>query len=298
MTLLFALILAANPVRMMDEPQVTGWSKDGSSFVWTFLDQSYINVPEDSENMELGETARVAVVYDVSSSTKTEYLVSYKAVRAKNGGYVKSRYVNAPNKAALDAWRRTNPLSLTTGSTGPRGETAEALVNDAPETSWTYLDDSTTRLRVTKAGVEASVEVNDGVGMFVPEHTVDVYWDPTGYRVAIVLWTLPAQTMRGKSPLTAEVYFLDIPRTRVQLLSPPRLDEKAAELAVRLGEANCEVSRAAPKKDRNATVIYAAKGAEADAKAIARLIKGATVEPLTWKPDVELVIALGAPGAR
>lgn len=130
--------------------------------------------------MVLAETARVAVVYDVGTKSKNEYLVSYK------------------------------------------------------------------------------VDVNDGVGMFVPEHSIDVYWDPTGFRAAMVLWTLPAQT----------------------------------------GEANCEVSRAEPKKDRNATVIYAAAGSEYDAQAIAKLIKGATVEPLTWKPGVEIVVALGAPGVR
>lgn len=50
MTLRLALLLTANPVRMMDEPQVMGWSRDGSSFVWTFLDQSYDNVAPDSED--------------------------------------------------------------------------------------------------------------------------------------------------------------------------------------------------------------------------------------------------------
>jgi hypothetical protein len=219
-------------------------------------------------------------------------------VRAKNEGYVKSRYVNSPDKNALDAWRRANPLVATSGFTGPRGESAEVMVGDSAQTEWSCGEGCKVTLSVKKPGGEASADFEDGPGMFIPQRSTEVFWDPTGWRAAFVVWTAPAQTMRGMTTQTAEVYFLDVPKTRVQLLSTSRLDAKAQEVEKRLSEANCEVSRGTPKADRNATVIYFAAGFEDEAKTLQKLIKGATVEPLTWKPGVEIVVALGAPGAR
>jgi hypothetical protein len=47
-------------------------------------------------------------------------------------------------------------------------------------------------------------------------------------------------------------------------------------------------------KPRKASVVYTAKGAEAKAKAVAAAIPGgATVEPLTWKSDCDVVVAVG-----
>src|SRR5207245_1905749 len=46
---------------------------------------------------------------------------------------------------------------------------------------------------------------------------------------------------------------------------------------------------------RDTSVVYAAKGAEAVAKQVAASVPGgATVEPLTWKSDAAVIVALGA----
>lgn len=298
MNLLLVLVAAATPVNLHSEPQVMGWTKDGTSFVWTWVRTSYMTNPKNEEESFLAESVRVAVVLDVATKQQTEYLVSYKALRAKNDGFLKKEYANAPTKADLDAWRRDHPLVATTGFTGPRGESADVIVDESPRTQWTCSEGCKVTLSVKKGAAAASVDFEDGPGMFIPDHSVDVYWDPTGWQAAFVVSTAAAQTMRGMTSPSAELYLVDIPKTRVQLLAMGRLDDKAKELVTRLNELNCDVTRGEPKKDRNATVIYAAAGCEEDAKAIAKLIKGATVEPLTWKPDAELVIALGAPGAR
>jgi hypothetical protein len=88
------------------------------------------------------------------------------------------------------------------------------------------------------------------------------------------------------------------PFPRVQVLYPPKkpLDEKAIgfvdSLAASVG---CVVSFAGEaKKARPASVIYFAKGNEAEAKALAeKLPGGATTEPLTWETTANLVLAVG-----
>jgi len=56
--------------------------------------------------------------------------------------------------------------------------------------------------------------------------------------------------------------------------------------------------KGASQKHRDTSVIYAAEGFESQAAQIAALVPGgATVAPLTWKTQAQLVVAVGASGA-
>jgi hypothetical protein len=90
---------------------------------------------------------------------------------------------------------------------------------------------------------------------------------------------------------------------RVQVLYPPKapLDRdallKVDQLAAKAGLVVAFAGEA--QKERPKTVVYVAKGSEAQAKTLAALLpSGATVEPLTWKVNASVVIAVGASFTR
>jgi len=68
------------------------------------------------------------------------------------------------------------------------------------------------------------------------------------------------------------------------------IDVSVVEAGLEVRQRRREAQKARPK-----TVVYVAKGSEAQAKALAALLPGgAAVEPLTWKVNASVVIAVGA----
>lgn len=120
---------------------------------------------------------------------------------------------------------------------------------------------------------------------------VRVWWSPDGRR-ALVASSSAFSYSGGYAALVPG------PLPRVQVLYPPggmltsaqlqQLDALAAPLG-------CVVSYAGEaKKARPTTVIYADKGFEKQAKALAEKVPGgATVEPRTWASNASLVVAIG-----
>ena len=87
---------------------------------------------------------------------------------------------------------------------------------------------------------------------------------------------------------------------RVMMVRKGVPDAAVAAATDALTKAGYAVARTDPGDDaRDKTIVYAAKGFEADAQKIAAAIHGgATVQPLTWKPGYDLVVALGATAAK
>ena len=53
------------------------------------------------------------------------------------------------------------------------------------------------------------------------------------------------------------------------------------------------VSTGSAQKARKSTVIYFAPAYKQTAEKLAKALEGATIEPLTWKPNEHLVVAVG-----
>jgi hypothetical protein len=86
----------------------------------------------------------------------------------------------------------------------------------------------------------------------------------------------------------------------VELLGEEALTKKVgADVSAALARGGFTTLRIArAQKARAQSVVYAAKGAEADAAALAALVPGgATVEALSWKSEARLVLALGTSAA-
>jgi hypothetical protein len=120
------------------------------------------------------------------------------------------------------------------------------------------------------------------------------YWSPDGHYVAFVvrstLWS-------GGGGMYGVEGYVGAAGPRVQVLAVKDVLAAAKAPAVKAVEvAGGVVVFAGPaKKARERSVIYAAKGSEALAKAIAVGVPGgATVEALSWKTEAEVVVALGA----
>jgi len=129
---------------------------------------------------------------------------------------------------------------------------------------------------------------NDGLFLATP------YWSPDGRYVAWVLKTSDWQGMDGSVQLYVVIGSGGNPRAQV-LAAPDVLKQAGGPVTKAVEAAGLTVVLVGKaQKPRDQSVVYAAKGFEAAAKRAAAAVPGgATVEPLTWKPGVELVVALG-----
>jgi hypothetical protein len=134
------------------------------------------------------------------------------------------------------------------------------------------------------------------VGNYVTSATVTPWPSPDGTAVAILQRFAAAETALGPAPALDMVSVYGVSPV-VEVLASSDLAAAVVEAtAASLGGLPVRVGSA--QKAREKTVVYAAEGFEAQAQAIAAKVPGgAVVEPLTWKPIGDLVIALGASAA-
>jgi hypothetical protein len=126
---------------------------------------------------------------------------------------------------------------------------------------------------------------------------LELFWSPDGRRVAWHLWNSVCDHSIGDwecSLLSNEFVLERTAGPRVSVVAfgeaPTQLG-KALDALEKAGFTPTQVGPA--QKARTATVVYAAKGKEADAKRVAAALGDAKVEPLTWKADADVVVALG-----
>ena len=124
------------------------------------------------------------------------------------------------------------------------------------------------------------------------DQRVEFVWSPEGRRVAYLIH-LESSTDGGG--VDYEVTFGPTQGPRVQVLGVKGLGPDAYAAALdALEKAGLTPTVAGEAKEAHAsTVVFAAKGFEADARKAAQALPGATVAPLTWKPGYELVVVLG-----
>jgi len=129
---------------------------------------------------------------------------------------------------------------------------------------------------------------NEGLAHATP------YWSPDGRYIA---WLLRSSTWEGMDGSVAMYVVIGSGGgARAQVLAAPDVLKQAGATVTKAVEAAglTVVLVGKAQKPREQSVVYAAKGFEAAAKRAAAAVPGgATVEPLTWKPGVELVVALG-----
>ncbi|MDP1829488.1 MAG: LytR C-terminal domain-containing protein [Archangium sp.] len=293
------MLLAATPFNLGDEPAILGFTKDGTALVWTFKDSAWVPNPKNEEDMVLGEVATIAVVHDAQSGAETQYLLSLKRVSRFADDRLKARYASAEGATAFSTWKKNNPLSALSGFTGPRGAAATVKVGEEESTQWEAAGNPV-KLVINRGSGETSDGFDDGQeAMYTAQRSAEVWWDPTGRRAAFAVITARAQTMRGAVPEHGDVYLVEVPAPRVEVLAPARLSAEGDKVAGVVKAAGFVVSRINPaQKDRAATVIYAHPDFMPEAKTLAAALPGATIEKLTWKANGDVVVAVGAPGAK
>jgi hypothetical protein len=124
------------------------------------------------------------------------------------------------------------------------------------------------------------------------DQRVEFVWSPDGRRVA---YLVHLESATDGSGINYAVRFGPTQGPRVQVLgvkgTMPALYVVAASALEKAGLT--PISAGEAKNPHPNTVVFAAKGFEADARKAAQALRGATVEPLTWKPGYELVVVLG-----
>jgi hypothetical protein len=121
---------------------------------------------------------------------------------------------------------------------------------------------------------------------------VEPVWSPDGGRVAYLVHEESATDRNG---IGFSVTFGPTQGPRVQVLGVKGTASDVYEEAQSALEAAglAPVAEGEAKAAHPTTVVFAAKGFEAEAKKAAKALPGAKVDVLTWKPGYELVVVLG-----
>ena len=124
------------------------------------------------------------------------------------------------------------------------------------------------------------------------DYRVEFFWSPDGGRVAYLVHHESATEGGG---VDFSVVFGPTQGPRVQVLGVKGTTPDAyleAQLALELaGLPSIAVGEA--KSAHPTTVIFAAKGFEAEARKALKELPGARIEKLTWQPGYDLVVVLG-----
>lgn len=147
-------------------------------------------------------------------------------------------------------------------------------------------------LRVARAGMTYVVSTVSSIA------SADVYWSPDSRYIA---WVIQPSRWRGGDGSRSVAIYVGASGPRAQVLAAPDVLKRSGQAAAAVVEgAGLAVVFVGPaKKARDRSVVYAARGFEAQAKQVAgKLAGGATVEALTWDAKAELVVALGQSALR
>lgn len=302
---LAALALLA-PTLALAQVEVLGWSKDSA---WFALQRSV-------DNGGAGGTSAGSVAVQVVGAVTAEK----QEFHLKDFGDDKGEVVDAKGTAAFEAWRRAHPLTQATPARASKDgrASAELTAKDAAVTGWSNdgggfafdgaliecPDDGSANMGgcgVKPATLTAWLTV---AGKKRPAATFTVagrngkvtpYWSPDGSRVAWVLEASAPNPFSG-DPMKVLVEFSGNGSMAVELLADEALLKQIApKVASALRKAGFPPARSGKAvKPREKSVVYAASGSEAVAKQVAAAVPGgATVEPLSWKTDCDVVVAVG-----
>jgi hypothetical protein len=292
-----------------------GWTADGRTFVFRAeIVEPWAGIPDDSDEIY---QAKIGVVLDAVTGEPLPFVLSWK------GEHVKPETLKTFGKKRpqeFEAWLKAHPLQMVTGAASPDGKVkaqialsghCEGAGNGKVKLSgawkkdvysWGCADgdamggDAKLVFSVTQGDKLAAVlrwNTSTFSGGQV-EGSVRALFSPDGRRVA---WVVYRPRESGEVPQFYEVLLSGAVSPRVQV--KPDKQSKSGDLIAALQALDRAGFVANPDKvaadHREATIVYAAPGLEsAAARLAAALPAGAKVETLTWKPDADIVVALGA----
>lgn len=287
-----------------------GFSADGRFWVTTESLGGAIGPIDEMSGEQQGPTwsAVVAVVNDLNTGKAQRYALSFKGEGKKATAKAQDAVKALPDGAAFEAWKKDHPLSLLLSRTSPDGKrTADITVKPSDAAGWkkdTFEfermagNDGCRSLLTFSTASDGKTEPvqswwGEGPGAGMLSGTVRVAWSPDGRRLA---WVIHRNSGMMRDHAQDLVKLSAATGPRIELLADKAIAEVAGpRVSEALALEGYFVANVGPaKKARDATVVYAAKGFEAQAKALAALVPGgATVEALSWKADSELVVAAG-----
>lgn len=288
-----ALCLAATPSPAKDQRKFIafdGWTQDSRFVVFTLTTEWAATEAGD------GGKAVETWVVDGRTGATAKYQAGKPDKKAKD----------VLSAEALAEWKKAHPLAPVVPSKTSPDKAATAridLVADDGKGSWAGAgyafgcqgEDCMMMQGKLTFSVEKAGKTYRGAGWEESSAgnlrgAVVPYWSPDGHRVA---WALE----RGYAMMNDFGYgkvFVSAASVRTEVVAAKDLSPDAAIDA--LEKAGVYVTKTGPaQKAREKSVVYFAKGFDAEAKAAAAAVPGgATTEPLSWKAESDLVIALGA----
>lgn len=285
---------------------VLGWTADGTTIAWTEETYDEISTGEDPE-AEGGSTKMTfAQVLDVATGQETRYVLE-AAVTGEASLRVDRSWKDA---SAFGAWKAEHPLTVTSSSRRSADGTVllDAVASEdngfgACDTPGAWAGDVWTLPMGGCAQVSMNVVVDghtylSAAGrtaeqMITTDYRVQPSWSPDGTRVAWFYVGVWRQWMRGPIPGSTTVTVRPV-GPRIEVLAPKSLDagRRAAVVDALLPVGPVLVGTALKERDRS--VVYAPTSRRDGAAIAAAVPFGATVEPLTWKANGDVVVAVGS----
>jgi hypothetical protein len=283
--------------------EVLGWADKGASFV----------VQRDEGNGGAGGTPAGtvnALVFDAASGEAQKFhLKDYVNDEDK---------VDAKDSAAFESWRKAHPVTpAKLAKVSPDGKASLELTTktgsveafdkdgfpytgesiECPNDEGAHMGGCGVKPGIFNGFVNAGGKKRLAASFQIASKggRVATYFSPDASKVVWVLDGAPENPFSGEpGPF---IVVVSGGKVSLEVLADETLlKEVAPRAAAALRKAGFFPARIGKAvKAREKSVVYAAKGSEAAAKSVAAAVQGgATVEPLSWKSDCELVVAVGA----
>jgi hypothetical protein len=294
--------------------KVLGWTPDGQKFAY-LPPTDWIGEPNE---MGYGEgSAEYGEVIDGRTGVVTRYLLELHGTPLADE---KAKLDKLPNKAAWKALIGQKLSCAGSGRKGPDGTVADVKVSgkhmrgkwgkktftfefDPGDDEDSMMSEKSATLSFSVARGAAKVATGGWAGQSTMGEAggglsgeVRLCFSPGGQRVAYVVRRAPSM-MRDTGDVSAVVAGTTVPRVQI-VADKAVLDAAVGKVAPLIEAAGFWPSGIKPSNEatpRPATVVYAAKGFEADAAKLAAAVPGgATVGVMDWKSGFDLVVGVGA----
>jgi hypothetical protein len=263
------------------------------------------------------EIATVGVVHDAWRDRDDVYLLSYSVASAegKRNPKLRKELGQVSSSAAFDAWKKAHALTKTASKTSATGSIAMTVdlvrpANTEPDEtqqppewhgatlSWAV----DMQVEVAKLSVVAncgttkithSAEQHTDA-MYIPHWSATPMWAPGGRRAVVAVVEAKSKTMRGPVGGTTQLAVFPC-GTRVEVVAPAELDARADPIAAALDKAGYAITHIGPAKAHRPKTVVCSDDAHKDiaTKLAATIPGGGTVDKLDWKPNADIVVALG-----